>query len=93
MTPTEANRVAAQAPAQSAGLTSTAGSLAMAAWQSGGSVAPPNMPPVAPDPFAPAKSVAAAVKLATLKCDPVRILDTQRQFLVLGINVAQAWLS
>jgi hypothetical protein len=87
--PTEENRAAAQAPAREAGLVTPAGQLAMAANQTGGNIAPPNTPSMAPGPFAPANAVAIAVKMATSKAEPVKIVDTQRLFVELGIGVAE----
>jgi hypothetical protein len=86
--PTDENRAAAKAPGEAAGLGSPARALAAAANQTGGNVAPPKAPPMAPAPFAPAKAVAIAVKLAATKGDPVRIIDRQRSFFELGIGVA-----
>src|SRR5579863_2884772 len=80
MQPTEENRAAAQAPAQAAGLASQAGQLAMAANQTGGTMAAPN---------APAKAVATAVKMASTNADPIKIGETQRSFVELGIGVAE----
>jgi hypothetical protein len=42
-----------------------------------------------PPPFAPAKAVAGAIKLATTKADPVRIAETQKLYLELGIAIAE----
>jgi hypothetical protein len=93
--PTEENRAAAKAPAEAAGPASPAGALAAAANQTGGNLAPPQAPPMPPGAFAPAKAVAGAVKLATTKGDPVKIADTQRLFVELGIGVTEGrfvWL-
>ena len=87
--PVEENRAAARAPAEAAGPTSPASALASAAFQTGGNLAPPKAPPMPPPPFAPAKGVAGAVKLASTKCDPIKIPDTQRLFVELGIGVAE----
>ena len=87
--PIEGNRAAAKAPAEAAGPASPAGALAMAANQTGGSLAPPNLPPLPPRPFAPARAVANAVKFASLKGDPVRRADRQRLFVELGMGVAE----
>ncbi|MBZ5592397.1 MAG: hypothetical protein LAP39_09180 [Acidobacteriia bacterium] len=76
--PTEENRLAAKAPADGVGMSSPAGALALAAH--GG------LPP--PGPFAPAKAVAMAVKLAALKSPPAAMIDTQRSYLQLGVSVA-----
>lgn len=87
--PSEEHRAAAKAPAEAAGLSSPAGALAAAVSQTGGNVAPPKAPPMRPGPFAPAKAVAGAVKMASTKSEPIKIADTQRLFVVLGIGVAE----
>jgi hypothetical protein len=87
--PTEQNRAAAKAPAEAAGPASSAGALARAANWTGGSLGPPNAAPVPPGPFMPAMAVAAAVKFAAIKVEPVRIADTQRLFVELGMAVAE----
>jgi len=87
--PTEWNCAAALAPAQAAGMASPAGGLAMAVFQTGGNVAPPGAPPMAPQPFAPAKAVAGAVKMACTKADPMKIVETQRLFVELAMGMAE----
>jgi len=92
--PNDENRQAAKAPGEAAGLGTPAGSLALAASWTGGSLTAPNLPPVPPGPYLPAKGVAAAVGLAAVKGDPLKIADTQRLFVELGIGVAEgrvAW--
>lgn len=89
MQPTEEHRIAAQAPAREVGLRTPAGQLAMAVNQTGGNIAPPNAPPIPPAPYASAKAVALAVILASTKVEPIRIVDTQRLFVELGIGVAE----
>jgi hypothetical protein len=86
--PTEENRRAAKAPGQAAGMGTPAGTLALAACWTGGSLSPPNLPTVPPSPFMTAKGVAGAVLLAGTKADPPTIPDTQRLFVELGIDVA-----
>ena len=76
--PGDETRLAAKAPADAAGMSSPAGVLAIAAH--GG------MPP--PGPYAPARAVAMAVKLAALKSPPTEIIQTQRAYLQLGVGVA-----
>lgn len=87
--PGEEARAAARAPAEAAGAASVAGALASAAFLSGGNAAPPGTPPSPPPPFAYAKAVARAVKLAAIHCPPVRILDNQRSMVELGIGLAE----
>jgi hypothetical protein len=87
--PTEENRAAAKAPAEAAGPASPAGALASATNLTVGNAAPPKASPTAPAPFASAKSVATAVKLASVKGDPAGIVDRQRSYFELGIGVAE----
>jgi hypothetical protein len=89
MQPTEETRAAAKARAEAAGPASAAGALAMAANLTGGSIAPPNVPPVPPAPFASAQAMARAVKLASIKCEPALILKAQRSYVELAIRVAE----
>ena len=87
--PSEENRAAAKAPAEIATPGTPGGALASAANQTGGNIAPPGAPYMAPAPYAAAKAVAIAVKLASTKSDPARIGETQRIFCDLGIGVAE----
>ncbi len=87
--PTEENRAAAKVPCEAAGRGCAAAELAAAANQTGGNLAPAMAPPMPPGPFAPAKAVAGAVKLASIKVDPVKIVDVYRLFVELGIGVAE----
>jgi hypothetical protein len=89
MEPTDGNRKAAQVSGEKAGLGTPAGGLALAATWTGGSLAPPNAPAVPPGRFMPAKAVAGAVLLTAVKGDPVKITDTQRLFVELGMGVAE----
>lgn len=72
--PTEESRAAAKGPAETAGPASPAGSLAMAAHQTG---------PAA------AKCVANAVKISSLKSDKLEVAATQKSFVALAIEVAE----
>jgi len=87
--PNEWHRAAALAPAQAAGPASPAAGLAMAVFQTGEDVAPPNAPPMAPGPFAPAKAVAGAVKMSCAKANAVKIIETQRLFVELAVTMAE----
>ena len=87
--PTEENRIAAKAPAEKAGYSSAAATLARAANWTGGSLGPPDMPPLPPGPFMPAEAVATAIKFATVKVEPSKMVGTQRLFVELGVEIAE----
>jgi hypothetical protein len=87
--PSEENRKEAEVPGRATGPGTPAGALALAASWTGGSLAPPNAPPVPPSPFMTAKGVAGAVLLAAARAEPSKIVDTQRLYAELGIGVAQ----
>lgn len=87
--PNEENRAAAKAPAEAAGPASPAGALARAAHWTGGSLGPPNGPPVPPGPFMPAMAIATAVKFAAIKVEPGKIAETRRLFVELGMGLAE----
>jgi hypothetical protein len=93
MRPEEPMRAAAKDPAEVAGPSSAAGALAMAVYQTGGNVALPRTPATSPAPYAWAKSVARAVKLASAKANPANIIETQKAFVFLGAGMAheRAW--
>jgi hypothetical protein len=89
--PTEEKRLAAKEPAEKAGQGSPAGALAAASSQTEDplSLHDPDHKPS----FAPAKSVSGAIKIASTKADPSRIVETHRVFLELGIGVAEGRFS
>lgn len=76
--PTEQYRAAAYAPGQAAGVASPAGLLALAASSVGVSGRAP---------MNPAKAIANAIKLASVKAEPAKISDTQRVLVNLGVGV------
>jgi hypothetical protein len=82
--PNDANRAAAKEPAEVLGPASAAGCLAAAANQTGGSVGPPQGPFIPPSPFAPARAVAIAIKVASTKCNPPEIQGTLRSLIQLA---------
>lgn len=88
-TQTEETRHAALAAAQAADMPSPAGSAALAAFLSGGSVAPQSMPPVLPPEGACAQAVAGAVIMAALAKDPEKVSERLRTAVVRGLEVAE----
>ena len=86
--PTEANRQATYAAAQSAEFNHPASWAAMAAFWSGGSLAPPDAPVVPPPDNLTGKAVASAVMLAAVLTEPERASDKYRLFLQRGIDIA-----
>lgn len=92
--PNEENRRAAEAAGQKLGFRSPAGTLALAAFFSAGSISRPDLPEVAPDPYLTAKTVAGAVVLSTALVKPDRKIACQRHFLALASEVMEekiAW--
>ncbi len=89
MQPSEQTRAAAKTAGEAAKAPSPAGALAMAVSLTGGSLGPPNAPPVPPPPFAWSGYVAAAMKFAAIKVEPSRITETQRLFVELGMRLAE----
>jgi hypothetical protein len=87
-TPTDAHRRAAFAAGEAAGLGTAAGALAAAAFFSGGSLGPPNVPPVPPPDHLAPMAVTNALVLAAVVPDPPTAADRYRRFLDLGRQVA-----
>jgi len=85
--PSEANRRAAQAAAVDAGPGTPAGCAALAAFWSGGSLAPANVPAVPPGETLTAQGVAGAILLAAVATEPHRAPDRYREFLSRGLEV------
>jgi hypothetical protein len=86
--PNEENRRAAQTAAEAAGIGTPAGCAAMAAFWSGGSLAPPNVPAVPPGEHLTAHGVACAVMLAAVSTEPEKAPEKFRKFLATGVDVA-----
>lgn len=89
--PSDANRTAAKAPAEASGVGTPSGSLALAVTWTGGTLAPPmpRVQPVVPGPYLPAKGIAGAVLLSSVKGPGAGIEETQRLFVELGTGVAE----
>jgi uncharacterized protein DUF6931 len=92
--PVQATCQAAQAAAESAGNGTPAGCAALAAFWSGGSLAPANLPAVPPPEGLTAQGVGAAILLAVAQADPVKAPANLRQCLTIGTavgNGADRW--
>jgi hypothetical protein len=85
--PSEANRRAAQAASEAAGLGTPAACAAVAAFWSGGSLAPPDLPVVPPAETLTAHGAASAVLLAAVLTEPQKAPEKHRKFLAQGVEV------
>jgi hypothetical protein len=85
--PNEDNRRLAMAAAQKAELGTAAGCTGLAAFFSGGSLAPPEAPVVPPGEFLAAKAVSGAVIFAAVANEPERAPEKFRSFVAQGVEV------
>jgi len=85
----EENRRAAEKAAEAAGSATAAGCLALAAFWSVGSMAPAGLPEVQPPPDLTAKTVLAALAVASGQVEPARKKQYQRSFVRLAAEVGQ----
>jgi hypothetical protein len=85
--PSEDNRRSAMAAAQKAELGTAAGCAGLAAFFSGGSLAPPEAPVVPPGEFLSAKAVSGAVIFAAVAKEPERAPEKFRSFVAQGVEV------
>lgn len=86
--PSEELRRAAMPASEKAQLKSPAGCAALAVFFSGGSLAPPDVPVVAPADDLTARTVAGAVLMAAVVSEPEKAEQKYQRFLDLGIAVA-----
>jgi hypothetical protein len=86
--PSEENRRAAMPAAEAAEFKTPAGCAAVAAFWSGGSLGPPNVPAIPPGEYLTAHGVAGAVMLAAVQSEPEKAPEKYRKFLAQGIEVA-----
>jgi hypothetical protein len=86
--PGEANRRAAQAAADAAGVATPAGCAALAAFFGGGSLAPPAAPAVPPGAWLTAHAASGSVMLAAVLSEPQKAAEKYRTFFALGADVA-----
>ena len=87
--PSDENRRAAMDAAQKAGTATPEGAAGLAAFLSGGSLAPPGAPAVAPAEPLAAKAVAASVMLSAISLEPEKSGTKYSEFLMRGFEVAQ----
>jgi hypothetical protein len=87
--PTDQRRRAAFPAAEAAGMGTPAGCAAAAAYFSGGSLAPPDLPVVAPPEHVTGRLVAAALTLAAVIQQPERAPEKRAAFLRTGREVAE----
>jgi hypothetical protein len=85
--PSEDNRRLAMAAAQKAELGTAAGCTGLAAFFSGGSLAPPEAPVVPPGKFLTAKAVSGAVIFAAVAQEPERAPEKFKSFVAQGVEV------
>jgi hypothetical protein len=85
--PSEVNRRSAMAAAQKAELGTAAGCAGLAAFFSGGSLAPPEAPVVPPGEFLSAKAVSGAVIFAAVAKEPERAPERFKSFVAQGVEV------
>lgn len=86
--PTEDNRRMAETAAHATSFDGPEPWAAMAAFWSEGSIAPANVPPVAPSDNLASKAVAGAVMLAAVSREPEKAPDKYRYFLAQGVDIA-----
>lgn len=85
--PTDDNRRSAMGAAEKAELGTAAGCAGLAAFFSGGSLAPPDAPAVPPGEFLAAKAVSGAVIFAAVAKEPERAPEQFRSFVAQGVEV------
>lgn len=85
--PNDENRRAAMKAAEAADFGTAAGCAGVAAFFSGGSLAPPDAPAVPPGPGLTAKAVAGAVIFAAVAVEPEKAPEKFRAFLGQGLDV------
>lgn len=86
--PTDENRRAAYTASEAAGVATPAGCAALAAFLSGGSLAPPNIAEVPPAEHLTAEAIAGVIALTAVIKEPEMAAERQQQFFALGLDVA-----
>ena len=86
--PSEENRRAAEDAAKAGQLLTAPSCVAMAVFLSGGSIGPPDAPDIPPADHLTGHTVGCAVKFAATSGDPMKINESKKRLLELGIKVA-----
>jgi hypothetical protein len=86
--PSEDNRCATMPAAEAAAFSTPAGCAAVAAFWSGGSLGPPNVPVIPPGEHLTAHAVASTIILAAVLMEPEKAAEKYRKFLAQGLDVA-----
>lgn len=87
--PSEENRRAAMRAAEAATFATPAGCAALAAFLSGGSVAPASAPEVPPPPFAAARAIFGSLVLSAVSHQPEQAPERFALFLRYGLELAE----
>jgi hypothetical protein len=87
--PSDENRRAAMAAAEAAGTRSPEAWAAVAAFWSGGSLGPPNVPEMPPAPHMCGVAVASSVILAAVRNDPSKAGERYARFIASARDIAQ----
>ena len=87
--PSDENRRAAMAAATKAEFGTPAGCAGLAAFFSGGSLGPPEAPPVPPGEYLTAKAVAGAVIFSAIGSEPEKAPEKFQSYIAQGVDVTQ----
>lgn len=85
--PSDESRRAAMRAAQVAELSTPAGCAALAVFLSGGSMGPPDTPPVPPGEFLTARAITGAIIAAAVSTEPANAPEKFRTFIAQGLDV------
>jgi hypothetical protein len=87
--PSDENRRAAKAAAEAAQLSTAAGCAGLAAFFSGDTLGPADLPAVPPGPYLTAKAVAGAVNMAAMAGEPKQAPEKFKSYVAQGLDVAK----
>jgi hypothetical protein len=87
--PGDVNRRKTFPAAEAVGFAHPAGSIAVAAFFSGGSLAPPNLKEVPPADHLTGLCVASAIQSAAVMNEPAKAIETYQGFIEIGLEVAR----